>query len=170
MLWVAIKEFGGQKDYYDDAITRLEEFTRQDLDGDGYIGEPENPPTEINLPAPRGAKRKVRFDLPGDQRKLAWFAWAVLHPDYAVNFSFYGADQSGYGKTAFGKLRDIFLAEGWAFIKDPSIENSPLELTGDGRQFLFQLAKQASKPLPDVDLSGPEAPDSQYGRFTNIEY
>jgi hypothetical protein len=171
MLWIARKDFNIQVENYSEAIHRLEEFSRQDINGDGYVGEPEQTPIEVDLPAPKGGKRKVYADLPGNRRKLVGFAWAVLHPNYAVNFSFYGAERTGYGKAAFGKLRDVFVDRQWAFVKDPSITNSELVLTREGKHVLYRLTQEAPEDLPeDVDLEGPEAPETQYGKFTEIDY
>lgn len=175
-IYVAMNHFRNQTNYYDSIINRVEEYTRTDLNGDGIIGEQtKSTPIEVKMPSPKGAKTVVYADLPGQRRKLVGFAWLVLHPQYRVNFSYYGAETAKYGKANFSKLSQIFLDRGWAFIKDETVQNSPLILTKEGKTVLFQLAKEAPEALPDdVDLTGPSSAELRegalVGRYTAIDY
>ena len=153
----------------------MEEYVKTELNGDGFVGNPASDvtPVEVKLPSPKGAHNIIYADLPGQRRKLVGFAWLVLHPNYRVNFSYYGAETAKYGKSNFGKLSQIFIDRRWAFVKDESVQNSPLVLTRAGKHVLFRLAKEAPEPLPDdVDLTGPTLNDdgSLVGRYTHIDY
>jgi len=175
MIYVAMSHFKIQTNYYDDIINRVEEYVKTDLNGDGVIGDSADnvTPLEVKMSSPKGAQNIIYADLPGQRRKLVGFAWLVLHPNYRVNFSYYGAETAKYGKSNFGKLSQIFIDRRWAFIKDESVQNSPLILTREGKQVLFRLAEEAPEQLPDnVDLTGPSASDEHnlVGRYTHIDY
>jgi len=165
-LVAAYRIFYGQINFYDEnTLKRIERFVRRDIDGDGFVGSPPSETVvEVNLPSPPGVKNKVRFNPPGDFREFCKFAFYVLHPDKRINigFSFGGAQRSGYGKNNFGKLRDDFLKNKWAFIENENVDNSPLVLTGHGKRLLYHFAQQHSLSLPDnIDLDGPDYPDDE---------
>lgn len=153
-LYIAWKVWNRQVDFFSDAILKVEEFTRTDINQDGVVGDPQDhTPVEVNMSTPLGSKSKVLADLPGG-RDLQWFAFEVLHPDSGVNFSHHGAEKAKfYSRSKFTKLSQIFLSNEWAVHRNKEVPQAGLALTGEGKQVLYGLAQGLRYKLPeDINL------------------
>lgn len=160
---------------YRNLLWRLETITGVDIDGSGEVGLPAPPPPTVRVEVLEGSTWKFE-NLPGDNKSLQSFSRDVtngIHP-----FSERGASDNGYGAANFRKLRDLFVARGWAGWNHPNHKQQGVSLTRAGVWLIKQIA---DTPLPSQGVPGRESPgtsarssthaqdgDTLYGKFEHI--
>lgn len=124
-------------------LQTIESVTRRDLNGDGHIGQPQQPapPHTIRVEVKEGGRYQFAT-LGVEPEKLQALAVAVLRGD---SFSERTATRYGLTQEEFRSLRDEFLDRGWASWNHPNRKQQGVSLTRGG---LFILKEIKAAPLP----------------------
>lgn len=127
---------------------RIEELTGQDIDQDGYIGQPEPAPI-VRLELKEG--NATRFiDLPATPEQLAVLA-AGLVSGLPLGENHWTGESKPFSKSQFHALRDELLRRGLAEWVNPDARPQGVRLTGAGRAVIRRLA--GLSPTPHTNYS-----------------
>lgn len=146
-FWEAKAKFPVRLEKYDGLLMKAEEVTQIDLNGDGHIGEPEAKEPETV---------KVEFTENGIPRQLSEIEGVGIDRLKKLaelvrsgkGFSERTAGEAKISQKEFGKLRDYFIAEGWAKWKNDEPRQG-VQLLRKGARLFATLS-----PTPSVVVGG----------------
>lgn len=139
-FWVAAQKWESRLGFYDSLLWKTEEASQMDLDGDGYIGQPE--PHRVEVELRRNGKPWKFESLEISQERLIKLARAVAGGQSFVRRT---AADCGIPRDEFNGLRDKFVGRGWAEWKGEPGTTQGVELTDEGIDILAEMART---PLP----------------------
>lgn len=156
-FWEAKEKFPERLERYDALLYKIEEATGKDIDGDGYIGQPEAP-HRVEVELRRNGKPWKFESLEVDPDKLISLARLVAN---GQSFAERTASDCGISRKKFNGLRDKFVSRGLATWKGEPGSTEGLELTDDG---VDTIAEIATTPLPRSYRQGENYGDSTHAR------
>lgn len=127
------------------ALTRpVETIIRQDLDGDGHIGEPR----QVRVIVESDDRRHVEFiDLPASQEQLGRLAVGLL-AGHSLSESAWTGAGGPFSRREFQHLRDELIRRGLVSWVNPSARAQGVELTKPGRAVMRRIAALSASPTP----------------------
>lgn len=127
--------------FYDTLLTRFEEMTGQDVNGDGQVGRDS---VDVNVTDDKGNRKTETW--PVSKLALVQFAKSVVSDSPNDTFSESTAREAGISRAAWETVRDRFLTNGWAHWRNPANRRQGLELSPHGGRILRAIAREM---LPD---------------------
>lgn len=122
----------------------VETIIREDIDGDGHIGQPQLPTPRVEVSVSDQGHIQLD-DLPGPLNELRAFVKGVVEGYWT--FSERGAAESGYGVTRFKELRTRFIERGWASWNNAQSPQQGVRLTRKGWA-VIRGTSDTTDPLP----------------------
>lgn len=135
----------------------IERISGADLNGDGVIGMPEQPPAlpeKVRVEVIQDEGRRGDFiDLPASAEKLKALANGIVNQNRQFALSLWVGNHGIFSRSEFENLRAVMLERGLARWKNDKSQNQGVELTRQGLAVMRYLASENYHP---PTLSGME--------------